>query len=88
VGFTEKNKPRGALCALSIVAIPVLYFLSVSPIHECYKKTNPSSHSLPEWLIVYEKPWAWIVDDHPSIGRSLIAYDSWWHETLRPWEPW
>ncbi len=61
---------------LSIVAVPVLYILSIGPLWYLVERgTIPEP--IPKGLEVFYKPLAWIHDNTP-LRRPLDAYVDWW----------
>jgi hypothetical protein len=70
--------------ALVILAVPVLYVLSVAPV-TCYAYWRLGGDRWPgdpDWLEDYERPYHLIrsyeVDTHPQ--RWMEAYEDWWFE--------
>ncbi|OAI58052.1 hypothetical protein AYO49_05950 [Verrucomicrobiaceae bacterium SCGC AG-212-N21] len=75
-------------CLLTILALPVLYVLSVPPIGSAivwhYFRVEQRTGvriSDPEWLFDYSYPYAWLVMN-TSLKEPLNAYSDWWIEAF------
>jgi hypothetical protein len=79
----RSGKSHATAWALSILAVPVLYLLSVSPLAILARGTPRTPP--PGWLTLYGRPYVWIWQ-HTWLGRPLEAYDRWWIE-LVGWNP-
>lgn len=63
----QKGKSNAVAWTLTIVAVPVLYVLSVPPIGLGYARLTGlgDDEEPPRWLTAYATPYAWLVDRTP-----------------------
>jgi hypothetical protein len=61
---------------LSVLAVPVLYILSVSPIACLYERMSGRTYMTPRWLMVYAAPQLWLCE-HTPLKRPIQAYSEW-----------
>ncbi|QIF02089.1 hypothetical protein G5S37_11275 [Roseimicrobium sp. ORNL1] len=57
-----------------ILAVPVVYLLTVAPLHQAVYRWGPG---VPNWLMAYETPYWWVVHNTP-LGLLLRPYGEWW----------
>ncbi len=70
----RSGKSHAAAWTLSILAVPVLYLLSVPPL--CYGRVLPAG-----WVAPYAAPFEWL-GNNTVLGKLLGPYNSWWLDRL------
>jgi hypothetical protein len=63
--------------ALSILAVPVLYLLSVPPLSNDAAKYSNRSQKVEDFLASYIEPYHWLAGQH-LLQRPLEAYMEYW----------
>ncbi|RBP36966.1 hypothetical protein DES53_115107 [Roseimicrobium gellanilyticum] len=64
--------------SLSVLAVPVLYLLSVPILWEKYAVELKRS---PAWLEAYVRPWVWL-GDHTFLQPLMAEYSYWVHQKM------
>jgi hypothetical protein len=80
---TERSgKSLATAWTLAILAVPVLYLLSVPPLVFGSAKARWRVRS---WALMdaYAAPSNWLYD-HTPMKKPLGAYTKWWHDLIRP----
>jgi hypothetical protein len=75
---TESSSNSHALAwALSILAVPVFYVLTLPPMMYFSVLYFGNSQMVGNFMFSYEKPYNWLMDQRPLEG-PLEAYADWW----------
>jgi hypothetical protein len=73
---------RATALSLSILAVPVLYLLSVPPVCELsVKHAVKHSVNMPAWVQTYMGPWHWVRDNTP-LKPAMMGYARWWKRMI------
>jgi hypothetical protein len=74
----QSGKSHAVAWMFSILAVPVLYFLSGPPLYILATgHRTTSAVPFPRWLEVYAVPGNWLCEQIPSLGKPLMAYEEW-----------
>ena len=80
----RSGKSRAVAWTLSVLAVPVLYALSVLPIYYfTHRVRNLEYDQTPKWLDAYSHPYWWTYARLPHTAQEVCrAYDKWWYDLL------
>ena len=70
-----------------LIAVPVLYLLSVPPLYMVppwRMIQGPFDAPAPEWVYAYAGPDRWLVQN-TALRDPLVAYWEWWQNTTAEW---
>jgi hypothetical protein len=79
MGAERPGKSHATARALSIVAVAVLYLLSVPPLEICTE--HQGTH--PDWFYYYQRPLWWLASN-TQLTQTLALYKDWWERVARP----
>lgn len=75
----RSGKSHAIAWTLAIMAVPVLYLLSVAPIQILTASKRDSQGYLPRlWAMEYGEPYEWLCDTAPFLRRTLTKYHNLW----------
>jgi hypothetical protein len=79
----KRSRSHAVAWVLSLLAVPVLYLLSVPPLY-CGITTNWGRrlpNHPPAWVMHYKEPFQWLYD-HTPLQRPLDDYVLWWRRAF------
>jgi hypothetical protein len=73
--------------SITVIALPLIYVLSVYPLITMVMYKDPTGEHLPSWLERYAKP-ARIVESRLLPRKLMVGYEEWWWQlTGLQWKP-